>query len=390
MLLFFYALLLLNCGGDDENQLKSPQRPDDFVFGVDLSYVNQIMDHGGVYKLNGQTKSAYEITKTKGANLVRLRLWHSPTWTKAVYGVEGTQMYNDLADVTKSIQLAKAEGMEVLLDFHYSDSWADPGKQEIPGAWEDIVNIETLKDSVYNYTFKILLHLESMQLLPEYVQIGNETNCGMLYTNASTNFPTCNVCDNKWQNMGSVINSAIAAVEDVRENSTTKTKIILHVADPKNVMWWFDGIMAANQGNVKNFDIIGFSYYPLWHRTIGLDQISNSVSTFKAKYNRDVMILETAYPWTTEAKDSYNNHFGSETPLTGFPFSQTGQYDFMVELTQEVMDGGGNGVIYWEPAWISSQMKDLWGTGSSWENNTFFDFEGNAHHGISFMTFDYN
>jgi arabinogalactan endo-1,4-beta-galactosidase len=190
--------------------------------------------------------------------------------------------------------------------------------------------------------------------------------------------------------MGIVINSAIAAIEDVRENSTIKTKIILHVADPKNVTWWFDGIIAANQGNVKNFDIIGFSYYPLWHRTIGLDQISNSVSTFKSKYHKEVMILETAYPWTTEAKDSYNNHFGTETPLTGFPFSQTGQYDFMVKLTQEVMDGGGRGVIYWEPAWISSKMKDLWGTGSSWENNTFFDFEGNAHHGLDFMTFDYN
>lgn len=101
------------------------------------------------------------------------------------------------------------------------------------------------------------------------------------------------------------------------------------------------------------------------------------------------MILETAYPWTTDANDEYNNLFSNQAPLDGYPFTEKGQHDLLVKLVQEVRDGGGQGVIYWEPAWISSEMKDLWGTGSSWENCTFFDFEGNKHLGIEFMNYDY-
>jgi arabinogalactan endo-1,4-beta-galactosidase len=128
----------------------------------------------------------------------------------------------------------------------------------------------------------------------------------------------------------------------------------------------------------------------LWHKTIALDAISQSVSEFKQKYGRKVMILETAYPWTTDHRDNYNNAFGSETPLTNFPFTKTGQSELLIKLTQEVMDGKGDGVIYWEPAWISvPSLKDQWGTGSSWENNTFFDFEGNPLPSIDFATHKY-
>jgi arabinogalactan endo-1,4-beta-galactosidase len=97
------------------------------------------------------------------------------------------------------------------------------------------------------------------------------------------------------------------------------------------------------------------------------------------------MILETAYPWTTAADDNYNNLFGNQSPVNGYPYTQQGQYDLMVKIAQEVKDGGGQGIVYWEPAWTSSNMKDLWGTGSSWENNTFFDFDGNTIQGIDYM-----
>ena len=145
----------------------------------------------------------------------------------------------------------------------------------------------------------------------------------------------------------------------------------------------------ATKGNVNDFDIIGFSYYPLWHTTVPVDQLSSNISNFKNKYGKEVMILETAYPWTTAADDSYNNLFGSQQPINGYPYSKQGQYDVMVKISQEVKDGGGQGLIYWEPAWISSDMKDLWGTGSSWENNTFFDFDGNTIQGIDFMKYEF-
>lgn len=349
---------------------------DDFYYGADLSYVNQILDHGGIYKDSNVVESPYKTFKEYGTKLVRFRLWHNPVWTKEVYGEAGTQLYNDINDVEKSIKAARDQGLEVLLDFHYSDSWADPGKQEIPSAWRAITEIDALGDSVYNYTFKTLKYLRDKNFLPEFVQVGNETNCGILYTEAPQGFPLCNVCDGNWTNAGIIYNKAIDAVRDVSETSAIKTKVILHVADPKNVEWWFDNM--TSKASVTDFDVVGFSYYPLWHTTVAVSALSQSVSSFRSKYKKDVMVLETAYPWTTAADDSYNNLFGSQTPVSGFPFTKQGQMDMMKALVREVKDGGGIGLIYWEPAWISSQMKDLWGTGSAWENNAFYDFDGNA------------
>ena len=101
------------------------------------------------------------------------------------------------------------------------------------------------------------------------------------------------------------------------------------------------------------------------------------------------MILETAYPWTAAGDDSYNNVFGTQPPVAGYPYSVAGQFNVIKAITQEIIDGKSSGIIYWEPAWISSAMKDLWGTGSSWENATFFDFNGNTIQGIDFMKHEY-
>jgi arabinogalactan endo-1,4-beta-galactosidase len=358
-----------------------------FYFGADLSFVNQILDHHGVYKVNGSVKDPYAIFRENGTNLVRLRLWHNPVWTKEVYGVEGTQMYNDLQDVERAIASAKKQHMAVLLDFHYSDTWADPKEQSVPKAWQNIRELTVLRDSVYNYTHHTLTYLNAKGLLPEWVQIGNETNCGMLYSSAPQGFPPCNVCEGNWANAGVVFNAGIKAVRDVTAVTKIKTKILLHVADPKNVKWWFDNIKS--QALVTDFDMIGFSYYPLWHTSVPLDNISDRISAFKARFKKDIVILETAYPWTSSGVDTYNNQFGNQTPVPGFPFSEQGQFEFLQKLTQEVKAGGGKGVIYWEPAWISSEIKDPWGTGSSWENCTFFNFTGEKNKGIEYMKAQY-
>ena len=365
--------LLSNCKSDDPNPSgpDEPNVPEGYYFGADLSYVNQILDYNGVFKDDGATKDPYQIFSDHGTNLARFRLWHTPSWTKTVYDPAIDHMYNDLTDVEEGIQSAKDAGMEVLLDFHYSDIWADPENQDVPEAWENITNIEVLKDSVYNYTLQTLSYLKGKGLMPELVQIGNETNCGMMFSDAPDAFPKLNVCDGNWANIGQVINVAIDAVREVEAS----TKIILHVAEPQHVDWWFGEI--TTRGGVSDFDMIGISYYPLWHDDVPLGNISNTISSLKSKYSKEVIILETAYPWTTEGDDSYNNLFGGQTPLSGFPFTEQGQYDLLVRIAQEVIDGGGIGVVYWEPAWISSNMKDLWGTGSSWENCAFFDFSGN-------------
>ena len=371
---------MLTSACDEENsQLSPPEEEEEgsaFYFGADLSYVNQILDHGGVYKENNEVKDPYKIFAENGTNLARFRLWHNPIWTKEVYGGEGTQLYNDLSDVERSIAQAKANSMKVILDFHYADTWADPGKQHIPSAWINITAIDVLRDSVYNYTLRTLQYLNSKNLTPEFVQLGNETNCGLLYTDAPQAFPSCNVCNGEWSNLGKVINAGIQAVKDATADVPTKTKIILHVADPKNVDWWFSGIKS--NAVVTDFDIIGFSYYPLWHTSVKIGDISEKITEFKTKFSKEVMIMETAYPWTTAGDDNYNNLLGGDAPIGGYPFTEQGQLELMKKLTIEVKDGKGLGLIYWEPAWISSNIKDLWGTGSSWENSTFFDFDGNA------------
>jgi arabinogalactan endo-1,4-beta-galactosidase len=145
---------------------------------VDLSYVNQVEDHGGVYKQSGEAADPFEVLSDKGANLTRVRLWHNPDWVKDVYG-QATPLYSGLADLAKTIERAHQSGMAVLLDFHYSDTWADPGHQDVPAAWKNITNIGVLCDSVYNYTYNTLDYLKNKDLLPQMVQIGNETNPGM-------------------------------------------------------------------------------------------------------------------------------------------------------------------------------------------------------------------
>lgn len=376
------ATVALTACQDDDSSTAATERTLTY-YGADLSYVNQIEDHGGLYKDAGVAQSPYVIFKNHGTNLVRLRLWHNPAWTKEVYGDAGKALYSDLNDVEKSIRRAKEQGMEVLLDFHYSDTWADPAAQDVPAAWTNITSYDVLQDSIYNYTFNTLRRLDSKGLMPELVQIGNETNCGLLFTDAPAGFPTCNVCDGKWAETGAVINRAIDAVRDAADASTIKTKVILHIADPKNVKWFFDNLTTT--GKVTDFDIVGFSYYPLWHTTVTPDKLSDAIAGFKTAYSKDVMILETAYPWTLETNDSYTNLFGGEPMLPGYGYNRQGLEKLLTDMAQEVHDGGGLGMIYWEPAYISSNMKDAWGTGSSWENCAFFDYSGNTLPVINYM-----
>lgn len=389
--IFICLIILVSCFNSERDDINIDDSNEeipatDFLFGADLSYVNQILDKGGVYLDSGVVENPYKIFREYGTDLVRLRLWHNPAWTLYVYDEPGTQMYNDLYDVEKAIRLSKEQGMSVLLDFHYSDRWADAGNQRIPAAWVNIQDIGVLSDSVYNYTFKTLSYLNGQGLMPEFVQIGNEINCGMFFSSTPDEFPDCNVCDGEWANLGVIIKRCIQAVRNVSADSDIDTKVILHVSDPVNIDWWFENI--KNNGGVSNFDIIGFSYYPIWHTSVSVSQLKQTVAGFISAFHKDVMILEVAYPWTSEGNDDYNNLFG-EVAVPGFPISPDGQLNIMQTITQNLMDGGGMGIVYWEPAWITSEMRDLWNTGSSWENNAFFDYDGNANQAFDYMTYDY-
>ena len=357
----------------------------EFMMGVDLSYVNQVEDHGGVYKENGKPVDCFELFRDKGANIVRLRIWNNPDWTYDVYG-KNTPLYSGLNDIKKSIKRAKDLGMAVNLDFHYSDVWADPEHQKVPKAWKNIDNINILCDSLYNYTYGVLNSLKKDNLLPEMVQIGNETNCGMMITETQDSFPKLSICDDNWENFGRILNAGIQAVRDIDAESGTKTIIALHVADPTNLNWWFKGIIS--KANVTDFDIAGFSYYPHWHKDVSFNDLPAVVNKLKNDIKKDIVILETGYPYTTKQGDDYMNIFGDDSMVEGYPISVEGQKQFLTDLTNNMIQAGAKGVMYWEPAWISSDMKDLWGHGSAWENTTLFDYDGNATDAINYLSIE--
>lgn len=366
LIILVISILFISCSKDDsETVIIENTSSNVFYYGADLSYVNEMEDCGAVYKdSNENFKDPYKIFAEAGTNLVRIRLWNNPTWTN----------YSNINDVKKSIQRAKSEGMNVLLDFHYSDSWADPSNQEIPAAWLDqINNTELLGDLVYNYTFDTLNELYNSNLLPEIVQIGNEINA-MILQNGEVKWPI------DWLRNSALINKGIKAVRDISNQKNKKIEIMLHIAQPENALWWFG---EAFDAGITDFDWIGLSYYPLWSE-YNLNTINVPLKNLIETYAKKLMIVETAYPFTLTNADSANNIIGENALIPGYPASQQGQLDYLNDLKTKISESGGQGIIYWEPAWVSTNCKTLWGQGSHWDNATLFDHNNKSTLGMQF------
>ena len=330
--------------------------------GVDLSYVNEMEDCGAEYRIGSTAGDPYRILADAGANMVRLRLWHSPDWTS----------YGTLADVRKSIRRARRAGMQVLLDLHYSDDWAHPGKQLRPAAWRDAASTADLAMRIHQYTRNTLVELQGDGLLPDFVAVGNEINTDLLIdAEVAEDAPI------DWPRNVVLLNAAIDAVRSVDEIG-----IMLHVAQPENVERWFD---AAIEAGIHEFDLIGLSYYPKWSSTAFAD-VEDVIGHFRQKYGRHVAIVETAYPWTLQGNDPAANLLGEDSLVDGYAATPGGQRRFLEDLMQAVMDGGGLGIVYWEPAWVSTSCSTRWGQGSHWENAALFDFDNRLLESAAFLS----
>lgn len=350
-------------------------RWDEFNMGVDLSYVIQVEDYGGVYKDSGKVKDCFQILKEHGANTVRVRLWHTPTW---IGNLNNGKLYYDLYGVEKTIRRAKEAGMAVNLDIHYSDRWADPQSQVTPAAWTGL-SLSVLKDSVYNYTLAVLNYYKSKNLVPEMVQVGNENNNGMCW-------PVGKIENNNFTAFSELLKSGIKAVRDFSAASTIKPKVIIHEAQLQTAGWWMQGITNAG---VTDYDIIGLSHYTKWSTVKSMQGVTDTIRKLVNTYGKTVMVVETGYPWSTGNADNYNNIFSAADTAPGYLISSADQLRYLKDLTQAIIDGGGKGVQYWEPAWITSTLNDSWGIGSSWDNVTLFDFTGNVLPGAGFMRYQY-
>ncbi|WP_268123084.1 glycoside hydrolase family 53 protein [Roseivirga pacifica] len=374
MLQILFSLFLFSSCGSDDGGIEVGPREDDpttppvtglSYYGADLSYVNEMEDCGATYyNADGDAQDPFEIFQQAGTNLVRVRLWHNAEWTD----------YSDLEDAKQTISRAKALGMNVLLDFHYSDDWADPAKQEIPAAWADqIDNTQALTQLLYDYTYETLEHLSEENLLPEMVQVGNEIN-GMMLQQGELEWPI------DWNRNSALINSGIQAVRDASSDFSKEIEVMLHIAQPENALWWFE---QATDAGVTDYDWIGLSYYPIWSE-YNLDNVGDAFKTLVDTYSKQLMVVETAYPFTMENNDPANNILNNDALISGYPASQQGQLDYLLELGAVISEAGGAGLVYWEPAWVSTGCSTQWGQGSHWDNATLFDHSNKATLALSF------
>jgi len=330
----------------------APPPPGGLYLGGDLSYVNEMEDCGAVYRQAGQPIDPFTLLKAEGGNLVRVRIWNHATWTK----------YSDYPDVLRTIRRAHAAGLQVLLDFHYSDDWADGGKQIAPVAWARLGTAAQAK-ALHDYTRDILARLDADGAMPEMVQVGNETNPELL----GGKVPGRPI---NWQRNARLLNAGIRAVQEAGAAGSIAPRIMLHISQPENVLPWF---AAATRAGVKGYDLIGISYYKKWSK-YSPARLKTTIAEARRRYGKDVILVETGYPFTLAGADTATNLLGKDALVPGYPATPDGQRRFMIDLTQLTVDAGGIGVVYWEPNWVSTKCGTRWGKGSDWENSTWFDY----------------
>jgi len=291
-----------------------------YAIGADLSFLKQAEDRGTVFKDEGQARPGLQIFKDHGYNWIRLRLFHTPT-----------RLPNDLAYTITLAQDAKKLGYKFLLNYHYSDTWADPGKQFIPKAWEGKSHAE-LVQAVFEYTRDTISAFRDANALPDMVQVGNEITPGMLW-------PDGKLPEN-WDNLAELLKAGIDGVEAGRGDAP-KPLIMIHIdrgGDVKTTKNFFDRLHSYD----VPYDVIGQSYYPWWHGSL-LDLRENLI--FMAEtYRKDIILVEVAYNWRPA------EYQGKPAP---FPETPEGQKQFLEEVHRLVLatpHNRGKGIFWWEPA----------------------------------------
>jgi len=351
--------------------------------GMDVSTLEETERLGGKFYENGKEAPLFDILKRHGITSIRLRLWNDPFNEKGEnYGAGGC----DIETVLRTARRAVENGMNWILDFHYSDFWADPARQLVPKAWRPFT-LEQTEKAVYEYTKGILARCKKEALYPAYVQIGNEITNGLLW-------PVGKAEHDKVPGYANMIRLLKAGVAAARESGNVK--ILLHLersCDNAIYRQWFDAVTKAG----VDYDIIGVSYYPHWHGI--MQKLKDNLDDISARYNKDVIIVETAYPFTNEhysdlpgvslvITDRIKLPDGSPPP---YPHSIEGQGTFIRDLVKTVKSVKRcTGLYYWEPGWLPMDGS-TWATeaarkymgeehkagGNEWANQCLFDYKGN-------------
>ncbi len=333
------------------------------IRGVDISSLPKNEDKGAVYRrADGRRQDPVRILADAGVTHARLKVWVNPA--------DG---YNNKAHILPLARRLKRAGIGIWVDFHYSDTWADPAHQTKPAAWADL-DVAGLTRAVYDHTADVLGALKRQGTPAGLVQIGNELNGGMLWPDGNWEH---------WDNLAAFLKAGLSAARDTQPRIRT----ILHLAnggDNGLYRWWFDN--AVSYG--VDFDIIGLSYYPFWHGPV--EQAAANMADITARYGKPCVIAETAYPFTLESEDDINDIMNDPSQLTeGFPATPEGQAAWLravADLAAAVPGGQGLGYCYWEGVW-TYRAGSGWNpqdpaSGNAWENLALFDFEDRALPGL--------
>ena len=358
---------------------------DNFIFGMDASSV-LAEEKSGVkyYGFDGKEQDIFKTYSDAGINYVRLRVWNDP-YDENGNGYGGGN--NDLPTAVELGKRATANGMKVMIDFHYSDFWADPKRQHAPKAWEGM-SVEEKADALYEFTKDSLSQLLDSGVDVGMVQVGNEINYGMSG-------------ERQFEKVLELLKAGSMAVREVSESYGKEIAVVVHytrIEDKADVLTLVDRLVRGE----LDFDMIGMSYYPFWDGSF--ENMSRVLELISEKYGKKAFIAETSYCYTTSDGDGSANSFTVNDLVKGYPASVTGQASMIRDICKNVSEVGGIGVFYWEGAWIpvgpadadnsaiwekygsgwaSSYASDydpedagLYYGGSSWDNQALFDFEG--------------
>ncbi|MBQ8639377.1 MAG: glycosyl hydrolase 53 family protein [Lachnospiraceae bacterium] len=328
----------------------------EFIKGMDISFIPQYEEEGKTFaNEDGLLMDPFGLAAEYGVNYIRLRIWNQPELVPESGG------YCSLDHTIAMAKRIRKAGMGFLLDFHYSDWWADPANQKRPKAWEGLSVRETA-DALFQYTKDVLDRMKEEGVLPDIVQVGNEIRCGMLYPEGDTNH---------WENLARFINAGIRAVRA----ADPAIQVVIHLDQGGRIYYlkeWFE--QAASHG-VTDFDCIALSYYPFWHGDYA--QLKEAMETLHQIFRKPILIAEAAHAW----RKTENGFIGElQEKIAGFPLTPAGQEKVLrlvMSINDNLSDGAGMGVFYWEPLSFADSNDGGWG-----KNMSVLDDSGKAHQGI--------
>ncbi len=312
-----------------------------YAIGADVSFLGKCEQDGVVFKEDGQPRGVLSILHEHHYNWVRLRIFHDPS-------VGEGHLPNDLPYTLQLARRARAMGFHILLDLHYSDTWADPGKQFTPAAWSNL-NHKQLRDHVFHYTRDVVSAFAREGNTPDMVQVGNEITNGMLWPDGR--LPV------NWNNFADLVQAGIRGVR-AGAGPSAQPRIMIHIersGDYDAAVEFFDHLKAHK----IHFDVIGMSYYPLWHGDIAT--MRNNLRNLALRYQLPIIVVEAAFNWRP------GDFVGKKSD---FPESPEGQKAFLQAVdaaVRAIPNGLGQGVFWWEPA-AEGPLR----------SRSFFDEDGNV------------